>query len=191
MNMQLQIQFRGVEESDFIYNAIWDRAEKLEKFFRNIMECHVCIESPHRSKNTGTIYHVQIRLHIPGQDIIHSSEPEKNGAHEDVYVAIRDAFEAVTRKMEDRLRRRRDAARQNHPPVNLARVEKIFYQDGYGFLMTRDGREVYFHENSVLNGGFEALDVGDEVRFYEELGEKGPQVTSMSLIRHRETELHH
>jgi cold shock CspA family protein len=53
---------------------------------------------------------------------------------------------------------------------------------GYGFLETPDGRELYFHEHSVLDGGFPELEVGSEVRFIEEPGEKGPQATTVTPV---------
>lgn len=108
MNFPLQIQFRDIEKSDFIYNDIWRHAEKLERFFSRITSCHVVVSSPHRHKHSGKFYHVQIRLYVPGEDIFINHEPEKDEAHTDVYVAIRDAFHAATRKLEDHVHRMRD-----------------------------------------------------------------------------------
>ena len=69
--------------------------------------------------------------------------------------------------------------RLTHDPRPLrARVARIFYQDGYGFLETADGRDVYFHENSVLDG-FDKLEVGNKVVYSEEMGAKGPQASSL------------
>jgi len=61
-------------------------------------------------------------------------------------------------------------------------VVKIFPGEGYGFLEDDEGREIYFHRNSVLDGAFQRLEVGSEVRFAEEAGEKGPQASSVGLI---------
>jgi cold shock CspA family protein len=62
------------------------------------------------------------------------------------------------------------------------RILRLFPYEGYGFLETRDHREVYFHRNSVLNRGFDRLEVGDEVRFVEEPGEKGPQASTVATL---------
>jgi cold shock CspA family protein len=62
------------------------------------------------------------------------------------------------------------------------RVKAIFRDDGYGFLESQDGRDIYFHENSVLNGDFDKLDTGSEVTYAEEMGAKGPQASSLRLV---------
>jgi cold shock CspA family protein len=64
------------------------------------------------------------------------------------------------------------------------RVTKLFPDEGFGFLKTPDGREIYFHENSVLDSGFGGLEIGTEVHFAEELGEKGPQASTVRLVSH-------
>jgi len=62
------------------------------------------------------------------------------------------------------------------------RVKVIFYGEGYGFLESEDGRDIYFHENSVLDSEFERLEVGHEVAYSEEMGDKGPQASSLRLL---------
>jgi len=71
-----------------------------------------------------------------------------------------------------------------HEPVPEGRVSKLFAHEGYGFIATGEGREVYFHRNSVLNGGFDRLDVGTRVRFAEEAGKEGPQASTVELVGH-------
>jgi cold shock CspA family protein len=184
MKFPLQIQFRDMEKSDFIYNDIWDHAEKLERFFDRITSCKVIVSAPHRHHHQGKIYHIQISLDLPGGDIFVSTDPEKNHAHEDAYVAVRDAFDATRRRLEDVVRQERGFVKERNLPSH-AKVIRILYNDGYGFISTSDNREIYFHENSVLDQEFGSLKVGDEVRFSEEMGEKGPQVTSMKKVRPR------
>jgi len=175
------IQFRDIAESDFIWNAVLSHCEKLDRFYDRIVSCHVTIEAPHRRHNEGTIYHIKVHLNVPGAGIYVNTEPELNRAHEDAYVAIRDAFDATQRKLEDFLRIQRGQVKTPEKPAH-AKIAKIFYADGYGFLNTPDNREIYFHQNAIVNKRFTDLSVGDEVRFSEEMGDKGPQVTSMALV---------
>ncbi len=181
MKFPFRIQFRDVEKSDVVYNDIWDHADKLEKFYDRIVSCEVIVSAPHQSKKEGIIYHVQIRLHVPSKDIFINNEREKNGAHADIHVAIRDAFDAAKRKLEDVIRIERGIVKSRNVPLH-AKVVRLFPNEKYGFILTGDNREIYFHENSVLDHEFGELKVGDEVRFSEEMGEKGPQVTSMSRV---------
>lgn len=61
-------------------------------------------------------------------------------------------------------------------------MSKILPQEGYGFLTADDGREIYFHKNSVLGRAFPRLKVGTTVRYVEEAGEKGPQASTLRIV---------
>jgi cold shock CspA family protein len=71
---------------------------------------------------------------------------------------------------------------KTHELTPVARVVRLFPEAGYGFIKTPEGRELYFHRNSVISPGFNHLEVGTEVRFDEEMGEKGPQATTVKVI---------
>jgi cold shock CspA family protein len=114
------------------------------------------------------------------KDLAESHEPSKHAAHEDIYVAIRDAFNAASRKLQDFARRRRGKIKV-HEVAPVARVARLFPIEDYGFLETPDGREIYFHKNSVLQPGFDRLEVGTEVYYSEEVGEKGPQASTVRV----------
>ncbi|MDX1488117.1 MAG: cold shock domain-containing protein, partial [Acidiferrobacterales bacterium] len=101
-------------------------------------------------------------------------------AHEDVYVALRDAFAAARRQLGDYARRRRGDTKV-HPVATAARVLQIFPAQDYGFLRTDDGRDIYFHRNSLVGADFDHLDPGMEVRYVEEQGQEGPQAISVTL----------
>jgi cold shock CspA family protein len=66
--------------------------------------------------------------------------------------------------------------------MSHARVSKLVSTQDYGFLKTPEGREIYFHRNSVLNDAFSRLEIGTEVAFTEEEGERGPQATTVKLV---------
>jgi cold shock CspA family protein/ribosome-associated translation inhibitor RaiA len=169
--------------SDAVERGIREKAVKLESFCGKIMGCRVLVEAPHRHHRKGKLYHVRIDLTLPGGEIVINHEPSQRAAHKDVYVAIRDAFAAARRKLQDFSRRRRGVLKVHEPPPS-ARVAKLFSDKQFGFLETPDGREIYFHGHSVLNGGFGALKVGAEVHFVEEPGEKGPQASTVAPIKH-------
>ena len=204
METPLQITFRNMPRSDAIEENVREKAAKLDGLFGGITSCRVIVEAPHRHHYKGKAYVVRIDMAVPSGELVvnrapkrleaakaHSKEPEndlaehhepsKHAAHEDVYVAIRDAFNAAGRKLQTYARRRRGEKKiHERPPV--ARVAKLFPTDDYGFLETRDGRELYFHKNSVVNRGFERLEIGSEVLFAEELGDKGPQASTVRPV---------
>lgn len=176
-----QITFLDFPESDAVWIAAQKRIEKLEHFFNRIIRCEVVISCPHRRRHSGRLYHVQIHIVMLRDDIIVNRNSPLNEAHRDVYVAIRDAFNAAERILEDKVRKVRHKVKLHEDQFEDGRISKIFYQDGYGFLNTNDGREFYFSENCVTNENFNRLKIGQKVKFLEELGEKGPQVTSMAV----------
>jgi len=178
MQLPPQITFRNMEPSEAIEKAVERRLVRLEKFFPRIMGCRVLVEVPHRHHRKGKLYHVRVDLTVPGEELVVGREPAEHEAHLDVYVAIRDAFDAARRELEDYARRWDGRVKRREVPER-ARVKSLFPHEGYGFLETEEGREIYFHRNAVL-GDFDRLEPGSKVRFAEEAGEKGPQATTVA-----------
>jgi cold shock CspA family protein len=113
---------------------------------------------------------------LPGSEIVVKREP-----HEDLYVSIRDSFNATRRKLEDFARRQRGDVKK-HEEAPQARISAMFSEEGYGFLTTPGNEQIYFHKHSIINHSFKHLKVGMKVRFTEEHGEKGPQASSVAVI---------
>jgi ribosomal subunit interface protein len=176
MKLPLQITLRDIPQSEAVQAAIRKKAEKLEQVFDRIMGCRVLVEAPHRHHNKGVLYNVSVDVTVPGNELV-----VKREQHEDLYVAIRDAFDAARRQLKDYSERKRGRIKHHEVPPH-ARVVRLVPEESYGFLLTPDQREVYFHANSVLNDGFKALGVGSEVRFVEEMGDEGPQATTVAPI---------
>jgi cold shock CspA family protein len=202
MQLPLQITFRNMGPTTEAEDWIRTESKKLETFYSQIMGCRVAIEVPHGHHRKGRLYHVRIDLTVPGSELVIKHEPslskeirQSGGArmkkrqevktpHRDLQLAIRDAFRAAGRRLQDYARRQRGDIKRHESPI-VGRVSKLLPEDGYGFLTTPDGREIYFHERSVLNRGFRRLRIGSEVSFVEEQGEKGPQASTVRTSRKR------
>lgn len=182
MQLPLEIAFHNLPQSDAVEAAVRERAAKLTRFFRSLIACRVVVEVPHRSPQHGPVsYRVRIDMSVPGEDLVVSRDPGSSQEHHDVYVAIRDAFNAAERQLKDRAGRLREQRKPRTAPPHGV-VTHLFPHEGYGFLQGPDGQEIYFHHNSVLNEGFEQLHLGDEVRFNPEEGLEGPQASTVELI---------
>lgn len=181
MQIPLEVVFRNMDHSDAVEAAVRERIEKLERFTQEILRCKVTVEAPHKHHAKGNIYHVTIDLHVPGAEIVVNRNPDKNHAHEDVYVAIRDAVNAANRQLQDYVRVRRGKVKAHESPLH-GKIIEVFAEKDYGRLETPDGRQIFFHRNSVLDANLEDLAPGIEVRFDEEVGDKGPQASSVKLI---------
>ncbi len=174
----VQVTFRNMDSSEAVEANVREKAEKLERFSDHLMSCRIVIEAPHRHHHRGKLYHVRIDLGVVGGELVVAHERPLDHAHEDVYVAIRDAFNAATRRLEDFERKRRGRIKAHEVPVH-GTIAGLSHD--HGFIATSDGREVYFHRNSVVDGDFEALEAGDEVRLviHPGEGEKGPQASTV------------
>jgi len=183
MQIPVDITFKELGKSEALETRIRESVQKLERVFDRITRCEVLVETPHRHHRTGRQYHVRIRLTVPGGEIVVSRDPGPDEAHEDAYVALRDAFLAARRQLEDYVRKtlKRGDQRAERNGSSHARVTFIDVEKMWGWLEPDDGRRIYFHGNSVL-GGMDALKVGDEVRYTEENGDKGPQASTVDPI---------
>jgi ribosomal subunit interface protein len=180
MQTPLQITAHDLTLSEAVETEIREKATKLERYYQRIVSCHVVVGAPvraaHASHSQAGRYHVSIDLTVPGAELVvtRHENPE-------LLVAIRDAFNAAQRQLQAYARRQRGEVKTPETPPHAV-VSKLFATEGYGFLETPDGREVYFHRNSVLDPGFDRLEVGTEVRFAEEQGDKGPQASTVAIV---------
>ena len=181
MQIPVSVSFRHMEPSPAVEKIIRERARKLEKFSRDIIHCNVIVEAPHMHHHQGNLYHIRIDVTVPGQEIVVQRAPDEHHAHEDAYVAVRDAFDSMRRQLEDYVRQRRGKVK-HHEATAHGRVFLLDPERDHGKIETPDGREIYFHRNSLIGASFEDLAIGTELRFVEEAGEKGPQATSVRVV---------
>jgi len=181
MKLPLQITFRNMNASEEMEANIHKKAEKLDRFYDQVMSCRVVVEAHHKHHHKGNLYHVRIDLTVPDGELVVSRDPGQHHSHEDVYVAIRDSFDAAFRQLEDYSRRRQQHVKTHQTPLH-GRISQLHPEEDYGKIEMPDGREIYFHRNSTLNTGFEKLALGTEVRFDEEEGDRGPQASTVKVI---------
>lgn len=201
MILPLQITFRSMRSSEQVKRWIREEANKLDEFHKKITGCHVVVELPNRRRKSGNLFHVRVDLTVPGGEIVVKRQPnlrvlpgrtERQAAksleiqvpHKNLRQAINDAFQAMQRQLQDYARRRRREVKTHEGPM-VARVGRLFPEQGYGFLETSDGREIYFHQNSLVNNTFDRLTTGSTVSFTEEKGDRGPQASTVKRIRNR------
>ena len=181
MILPLQITFRHTESSPALEARIRELASRLDKFSDNIMRCHVIIEPPAHHKHQGALYDFRIDITLPDEEIAIRHAHPADHAHEDPYVALRDAFRAARRKLQDYERKRRGDVKTVAGAAH-GRISELDADRGSGRIETEDGRYIYFHRNSIKSGRFEDLTTGTEVRFAEEAGDQGPQASTVHVM---------
>jgi cold shock CspA family protein/ribosome-associated translation inhibitor RaiA len=182
MQTPLQLTFENIGHSDPIEARIRGEAVKLTEFYDRITSMRVVVGRPQHRHHKGDVFQIRIHITVPGAaDIAISREPAATGAHEDVYVTIRDAFKAARRQLQDHARRRQGNVKEHETPPH-GRIAALHPERDHGFITSSDGREIYFHRNSVAEVRLEDLHPGQEVRFSEAIGDKGPQATLVRPI---------
>lgn len=187
MQLPLQVTFRHLSASPAVEARIRQRADELDRFFDRIVSCRVAVECENARQGQGASYRVRIDLKVPGREIVVGRDAGARRRYEDIHVAIREAFDAAQRLLEDYARQLRGDVKVHAVPDH-GRIARLLAEKDCGFILTPDGNELYFHRNSVANDGFDKLMVGDEVRFVAQHSEstEGPQAsTVVPLGKHR------
>jgi len=183
MRRPLQITFRHVDPSPSVEDRIREYAGELDRFFDQIISCRVAVERQHRRHHQGNLFRVRLDITVPGREIVVGRESKPRRSHQDISVAIHDAFAAARRQIEDHARIHRGQVKLHSLP-DYGRIIRLFPKENYGFIATADNGEVYFHRNSVVGGVFDKLAIGDEVRFVAQHSEsaEGLQASTVSPV---------
>jgi cold shock CspA family protein len=181
METPVQIDFQGIQPSASVRDAVAAHIAGLEERCGRITACRIILKAPSGHHRTGGLNEVNIHLTLPnGREVNVGRTPKEDERHSDLTFAINDAFHRARRVLQDQVRRMQGQTKA-HDEAPLATVSQLEPIDGFGMLTTADGREIYFHRNSVLNDAFKNLKIGTRVTFAEEDGEKGPQASTVKI----------
>ena len=159
-------------------SLIRNHIEKLNRFYDRIMSCRVVVELAQKHKHQGKLYNVRIDITVPGKELVVTRKIDQ-----DIYIAIRDAFKAIQRQLEEHSRKRHGRVKA-HNDVMHGRVARMLPQEGYGFIEGVDGNEYYFSITNVSYPQFSQLAVGDTVEYFTEQQGEGRQALHIVRERH-------
>ena len=183
MQTPLELSFKNMGRSEAIEARVQIMVEGLERLYGGITSCHVFVTAPHHRQRKGNHFDVRIEVRVPGTELAVNDAPGDVNAHEDVYVAIRDSFRAMERQLE-KWKDQADGRVKTHAHPIQGHVAELDPSGGFGQIAATDGRLVYFHRNSVADGRFDGLTVGDtvELGIHPGEGKKGPQASYVRPI---------
>jgi ribosomal subunit interface protein len=185
MKVPPEITYRDVDKTAAIDTLINEKIAKLERLCDYISSCHIAIEKAHDRPKSGSPYRVRIDLTLPpSHELVADSNPAESNQYVELDTVIRDAFSKIERQLKEQTRQQRESEKTKSGSASdtTALVVRLFEADGYGFIKSLDGEEIYFHRNSVLHDDFDRLEVATGVRFEAEEGEKGPQATTVQIV---------
>jgi ribosome-associated translation inhibitor RaiA len=117
MTIPLQITFRDLPSSAAVEQQIRERTEQLERLFGRITSCRVIVEGRHRPQRAGKVFHLRVELSLPGRFVAVGNGPAELHPHDDVFVAVRAAFDSARRQLDYHARRRRGAVKNHSLPA--------------------------------------------------------------------------
>jgi cold shock CspA family protein len=180
MQVPLELSFRGVDKSEALTDLVLHHARRLERFCDHIDSCRVVIERPHHHQSGRAEHRVRIDMTIAaGKELV----AEETSDQMTLAALVRAAFHTAERRVKELNHQQHGQVKHHAEQLAQGIVSKLF--SDYGFVATADGREVYFHENSVINIAFDELVVGMGVAFNEEAGREGPQASSLRVVDRR------
>lgn len=182
MQTPLEVEFQGMVANAGIQELITDHVKKLEQRYGRITACRIVVKGPGDRHQTGGLYDINVHLALPdGREVNVGRTPKSDERHSDLPFAVNDAFKRVRRQLQDNTRRM-EGRIKHHEGQPIGTVVRLDPAGDFGFLRSSDGGEIYFHRNSVVDGEFSELTIGSRVSFADEIGEKGPQATTVRLL---------
>jgi cold shock CspA family protein len=185
MESPVHIDFEGISSTPQWREAISHHVRELESRHGRITAGRVVVKGPGQHHREGGPNEIHIHLSLPnGREVNVRRINHGDERFADPIFALNDAFKRARRQLQDQ-RRRMGGDVKRHEATPSGTVVRIDADRGFGFLVTADNREVYFHRNSVLNGAFDHLTPGTAVSFAEEMGIEGPQASTVYVRRKR------
>ena len=181
MQTPAEIEFEGIEGSTELRTVVDQHIAELESRFGRITACRVAVRGPGDRHQTGGQYLVSIRLALPdGREVNVGRTPKADERYGDLPFAVDNAFKRARRQLQDLARLMRSQVK-DHETQPVGTVVRIDPGGEFGFLRAADGHEVYFNCNSVVDGASK-ITVGRRVSYVEEIGEKGPQASTVKIL---------
>lgn len=184
MEVPPEIAFRHIEPTDALKERVLEGIDDLEKVYDKLISCRVMIEETNPGRSSGKLNHVRLDISVPGHEVVVNRNPPERPASQDLPQAINEAFATAKRQLKElKDKQRGDVKSHGLPPHG--RIVRLLTDDTgvrYGFLMSRDGREIYFHENALVDLDYDELEIGTEVRFAEREGDEGPQASTVAEL---------
>jgi cold shock CspA family protein len=165
-----------------VRDNISKHVSQLEERFGRIIAGRVVLKAPGGHHQKGGLYEVNIRLTLPeGREVVVGHTAQNDERYSDLNFSINDTFKRARRQLQDQVRKLQGQVK-HHEGAPVGTVAELDPLGEFGLIETEDGREIYFHRNSVLGGDFPSLKVNSRVTYAEEMGEKGPQASTVKLI---------
>ena len=173
--MDLKVEARNVELRKGWQKKIDEEKEKIIRHFASfVLHLRVSIEGTASHKEGG--YEIKLVASVPNDTVVVSKKGENVGP------LLVEAFDVLSLQLKESVRKKRQKQQRTDDAADdggaqLGVIRKLSPFESYGFIVSQDAREIYFHENALKDVSLDSLSEGDEVMYAESEGDKGPQAT--------------
>jgi ribosomal subunit interface protein len=176
-----EISYLNVDKTDALDALVRREIDKLHRFADDIMSCAVVLDQPNQHQKSGNPYRVRLEVKLPpGKHLVVTKGLGDHDMHDELETVVRNTFSTMERRLREIDDKRKGEVKHHEEPIGF--VSTVNTDEGYAFIQTPEGRQLYMHRNSLLDADFSDLEVGTGVWFTEEMGEEGPQVTSARVV---------
>jgi cold shock CspA family protein len=184
MQVSPEIAFRNISADERFKEQILAGIDDLEEVYPDLVSCRAVVADDTPGQRTGSNIRVRLDIGIPNHEVVVVEDNPASDDTRSVKQTIRDAFQTARRSLKrEKAQQRGDAEAHDLPPHG--RITRLLTDDRgvhYGFIRDREGRQIYFHEDALVDLDFQALEVGDEVRIAVAAGDEGPQASTVAPL---------
>lgn len=188
MEVPPEMAFRGVEPTDELKNMILDGIETLESVYPNLISCRSMVADDTPDQTSGKSYRVRLEVGIPGKSVVVDRQHSEADEPPTLEQTINEAFSVARKRLVKAKKLQRGETKVHELPPH-GRVVRLLVDDTgvrYGFIENREGRQIYFHEEALVDLEYDDLEVGDEVRYAAAQGDEGLQASTVAKLEPQE-----
>lgn len=188
MEVPPEMAFRGVEPTDELKNRILDGIETLEGVYPNLISCRSMVADDTPDQTSGKNYRVRLEIGIPGKAVVVDRQHPDADERPTLVQTINEAFSIARKRLVKAKKLQRGETKVHELPPH-GRVVRLLVDDTgvrYGFIENREGRQIYFHEEALVDLEYDDLEVGDEVRYAAAQGDEGLQASTVAKLEPQE-----
>jgi cold shock CspA family protein len=180
MQEPLQISFHNMAPSDALERRVREHWAKVERHYDGIINARIVIEAPHKQPHKSTLG-ISISIGVPGRDIVVKREQRLHQSQDHATWVVNEAFQIAERQLEEYAQKQRRDVKVHEGEREYARIARLYPDQGYGFIETRDQLNIYFHRDVLRDADFAALEEGSEVLYTlaPDEGPMGPMASSV------------
>lgn len=188
MDVPPEIAFRGVEPTDDLKELILEGIDDLEEVYPRLVSCRTMVSDTTPDRSSSHNFRARLEIGIPGKTMVVEESPPPGGEPRALDQTVKDAFKVGRKLLQKEKDRQRGAVKTHDLPPHGRVVRLLTDPDGvrYGFLESRDGRQIYFQEAALVGLPYDDLDVGTEVRYAAAEGREGPQASTVAPLDPRQ-----